>query len=71
MSDWGKSKGTLCLWYDKAVHGGAEAAAQFYASLFPDTAVGHVMRSPGDYPGARRAMRWWWNSRCWALPASA
>lgn len=53
MSNWGKHKATLCLWYDKPQHGGAEAAAQFYAGLFPDTAVGNVMRSPGDYPGGK------------------
>ena len=39
-------KNTICLWYDKD----AEAAARFYAEVFPDSAVGAVMRAPGDYP---------------------
>ncbi len=40
------AKNTICLWYDKD----AEAAARFYASVFPDSAVGAVLRAPGDYP---------------------
>lgn len=44
---------TLCLWYDAAQHGGAEAAARFYADTFPDSAVGTIHRSPGDYPGGK------------------
>lgn len=44
---------TLCLWYDATVDGGAEAAAQFYAQTFPDSAVSAVHRSPGDYPGGK------------------
>lgn len=44
---------TICLWYDAADHGGAEAAAQFYAQTFPDSAVGNIMRAPGDYPGGK------------------
>lgn len=40
------SKNTICLWYD----GEAEAAATFYASVFPDSRVGQVWRAPGDYP---------------------
>lgn len=40
------SKATLCLWYD----GTAEEAAMFYASTFPDSAVGKVMRAPADNP---------------------
>ena len=39
-------KNTVCLWYE----GEAEAAAQFYASTFPDTTVGKIHRAPGDYP---------------------
>ena len=39
-------KNTICIWYDRD----AEAAAQFYASVFPDSAVGAVHRAPGDYP---------------------
>lgn len=44
---------TLCLWYDAAQHGGAEAAARFYADTFPDSTVGAIHRSPGDYPGGK------------------
>ena len=40
-------KNTVCLWYDD----GAEEAARFYASVFPDTTVGAVRRAPADFPG--------------------
>ena len=39
-------KNTICLWYDKD----ALEAARFYASILPDSAVGRVLRAPGDYP---------------------
>lgn len=38
-----------CLWYD----GQAEQAANFYVSLFPDSRVGHILRSPSDNPGSK------------------
>lgn len=44
------AKNTICLWYDKD----AEAAAQFYATTFPDSTVLAVHRAPGDYPGGRQ-----------------
>lgn len=47
------SKALVCLWFDKDVHGGAEAAARFYAGLFPDSSLGEVSRAPGDYPGGK------------------
>jgi predicted 3-demethylubiquinone-9 3-methyltransferase (glyoxalase superfamily) len=40
------SKNTICIWYDRDAH----AAASFYASVFPDSAVSAVHRAPGDYP---------------------
>ena len=42
------SKMTTCLWFDK---GEARKAAEFYASVFPDTNVGGAMAAPADYPG--------------------
>ena len=42
-------KNTVCLWYD----GSALDAASFYATLFPDSAVGTVRRAPGDYPDGK------------------
>ncbi|MGE0004239.1 MAG: VOC family protein [Parvibaculaceae bacterium] len=43
------AKNTICLWFDKD----AEAAARFYAATFPDSSVGRVLRSPGDYPSGK------------------
>jgi len=40
---------TPCLWFD----GDAEEAAKFYASLFPNSHVGAVHRSPSDYPSGK------------------
>lgn len=37
---------TPCLWFD----GNAEEAAQLYTSLFPDSRIGKVSRSPADNP---------------------
>jgi predicted 3-demethylubiquinone-9 3-methyltransferase (glyoxalase superfamily) len=44
------AKNTICLWY----HGGAEAAARFYAETFPDSTVIAVRRAPGDYPSGKQ-----------------
>jgi len=43
-------KNTICVWYDDA----ALEAAQFYAKTFPDSAVGDVMRAPGDNPSGKQ-----------------
>ena len=40
-------KMTTCLWFDK---GEARKAAEFYASVFPDTSVGRVNTAPSDFP---------------------
>jgi predicted 3-demethylubiquinone-9 3-methyltransferase (glyoxalase superfamily) len=43
------AKNTLCLWYASE----AEAAARFYASVFPDSVVRAVHTAPGDYPAGK------------------
>ncbi len=40
---------TPCLWFD----GNAEEAANFYASLFPNSHVDAVHRAPSDYPSGK------------------
>jgi len=41
------AKNTICVWYDTQ----AEEAATFYASVFPDSHLSAVHRSPMDNPG--------------------
>jgi predicted 3-demethylubiquinone-9 3-methyltransferase (glyoxalase superfamily) len=41
------ARNTICIWYDHE----AEDAARFYASVFPDSEVMAVHRSPMDNPG--------------------
>lgn len=44
------AKNTICIWYN----GGAEEAARFYASIFPDSFVGNVFRAPSDFPSGKK-----------------
>ncbi len=44
------ARNTICLWYDNA----ALEAAEFYASIFPDSHVDAVMRAPADFPSGRK-----------------
>ncbi len=44
------TKNTICVWYDKA----AEEAANFYATVFPDTRVEAIHLAPLDYPSGKK-----------------
>lgn len=43
-------KNVICLWYDKD----AKEAAEFYASIFPDTEVRAVHTAPSDFPSGKK-----------------
>ena len=43
---------TPCLWFD----GKAQEAAEFYASVFPDSRVGKVDRSAAETPSGPKGM---------------
>jgi predicted 3-demethylubiquinone-9 3-methyltransferase (glyoxalase superfamily) len=47
-----EAKITPCLWFD----GKAEEAAKFYASLFPDSKIDKVFRSPSETPSGPEGM---------------
>jgi predicted 3-demethylubiquinone-9 3-methyltransferase (glyoxalase superfamily) len=42
-------KPTPCLWFD----GRAKEAAEFYTSIFPDSRIDRIQRSPSDYPSGK------------------
>lgn len=42
-------KNVICLWFDKD----AEAAARFYASVFPNSEVTAVHEAPADFPSGK------------------
>lgn len=44
------NKNTICIWYDKD----AEAAANFYATVFPDSRVIAVQKAPTDFPSGKK-----------------
>lgn len=43
-------KNTICLWFDK----GAENAASFYATIFPDSKVNNIFYAPSDFPDGKK-----------------
>ena len=44
------SKMAICVWFDR---GKAREAAEFYASVFPDSHVGEGRASAADNPSAK------------------
>ena len=46
-----RSKIATCLWFD---HGQAREAAEFYASIFPDSHLSARHAAPSDYPDGKQ-----------------
>ncbi len=44
------SKILNCIWFDR---GEARKAAEFYASVFPDSQVGKITTAPADFPSGK------------------
>ncbi|MFT4097080.1 MAG: VOC family protein [Rhodoblastus sp.] len=44
------TKNTICVWYDHD----AEEAANFYASVFPDSRVEAIHLAPADFPSGKK-----------------
>ena len=44
------AKNTICIWFDRE----ALDAANFYASVFPDSKVGTVFNAPSDFPSGKK-----------------
>jgi predicted 3-demethylubiquinone-9 3-methyltransferase (glyoxalase superfamily) len=49
--DTTQNKIAACLWFG---HGQAHQAAEFYASIFPDSHVNAAHQSPSDYPDGKQ-----------------
>lgn len=45
------NKLVTCLWFDQRE---ARQAAEFYASVFPDTHIGHALEAAADYPDGKQ-----------------